>query len=275
MAPTDLEALGERIATLAAQISVATYHLLVLIREFDERAGWNNGFMTCAHWLSWRTGLAVGPAREKVRVARALASLPRISEAMRRGELSYSKVRALTRVATPENEQKLLDFAVAGTACHVEKLIRAWRRVDQAVDREREAERHAKRYLHICRDDDGMYVVRGRLDPEAGPALVKALQAGGELLYDEEKERQPAPNDVTPTQRRADAMGRVAEAAMAGGLEQGTRGYRFQVVVHVDSAALTDVAVPGSSRSGLGAGASSISAIEGRDVPAGTSQHRV
>ena len=132
---------------------------------------------------------------------------------------------------------------------------------------------HDAHFQSVDRDeDDGMYVVRGRLDPEAGAALVKALEAGGELLYDEEKERQAAPNDVTPTQRRADAMGRVAEAALAGGLDQGTRGDRFQVVVHVDAATLTDAAAYGSFRPGLGLDASSISAIEGRDVPAGTSQ---
>ena len=95
----EVEALGERIAELAAQISAATYELLVMLREFDERGGWGCGFRTCAHWLNWRTGLELGAAREKVRVARALAALPRLSDSMRRGELSYSKVRALTRIA--------------------------------------------------------------------------------------------------------------------------------------------------------------------------------
>ena len=269
---TDIDALGERIATLSAQISVAKYHLLVLIREFDVREGWNNGFMTCAHWLSWRTGLAPGPAREKVRVARALATLPRISEALQRGRVSYSKARALTRVATPENEQKLLDFAVAGTASHGEKLIRAWRRVDLAIDREREAERHAARSLQIYQDDDGMYVVRGRLDPEAGAALVKALEAGSEVLYDEERERQAAPNDITPSQRRADAVGRVAEAALAGGLDQGTRGDRYQVVVHAETAALASSAVPVDSALPGVSDELALSELEGHDVPAGTSQ---
>jgi hypothetical protein len=79
----------------SAQIQAATYHLLAMIREFDEKSGWNTGFRSCAHWLNWRTGLELGAAREKVRVARALGELPRLSEAMRCGELSYSKVRAL------------------------------------------------------------------------------------------------------------------------------------------------------------------------------------
>ena len=92
-------ALGDTIAELAARIQAATYELLVMVRQFDERGGWNDGFASCAHWLNWRTGLAIGPAREKVRVARALADLPRLSAAMRRGAISYSKVRAITRVA--------------------------------------------------------------------------------------------------------------------------------------------------------------------------------
>ena len=106
-----VDQLGDAIAELSARIQAATYELLVLIREFDERSGWGNGFVSCAHWLNWRTGLELGAAREKVRVARALKDLPRLSAAMQRGELSYSKVRALTRVATPETESSLLDVA--------------------------------------------------------------------------------------------------------------------------------------------------------------------
>ena len=102
---TPKERLGERIATLAARIDAATYQLLVLIRAFDEQEGWSNGFASCAHWLTWRIGLAPNAARERVRVARALAELPLISEAMKRGQLSYSKVRALTRAARPDTEK--------------------------------------------------------------------------------------------------------------------------------------------------------------------------
>ncbi|HEV3073209.1 MAG TPA: DUF222 domain-containing protein [Thermoanaerobaculia bacterium] len=127
----ELEELGERIAELAAQISAATYELLAMLRDFDERGGWANGFHSCAHWLCWRVGLDPGAAREKMRVARALGSLPLLSAAMRHGEISYSKVRALTRIATPANEQDLLIFGRAGTAAHVERLVRGMRRVDR------------------------------------------------------------------------------------------------------------------------------------------------
>ena len=99
----EVVALGDRIAELSARIQAATWELLALIRRFDERNGWA-GCVSCAEWLGWRTGLAPGAAREHVRVARALADLPRLSDAMRRGKVSYSKMRAITRVATAETE---------------------------------------------------------------------------------------------------------------------------------------------------------------------------
>src|SRR5262245_40475836 len=102
-----LDRLGDEIAELAAHLEAGTARLLALIREFDARGGWNGGFRSCAHWLSWRIGLDLGAAREQVRAARALATLPRLAEALARGELSYAKVRALTRVATPETEARL------------------------------------------------------------------------------------------------------------------------------------------------------------------------
>ena len=125
----ELDRLGDEIATLATHLDAATARLLDLIREFDARGGWNNGFMSCAHWLTWRIGLAPGAAREHVRVARALASLPLLKEALARGELSYSKVRARTRVATAETEERLLKIGRTGTAEHVERIVRGWRRM--------------------------------------------------------------------------------------------------------------------------------------------------
>jgi hypothetical protein len=235
-----VEVLGERIAELSAQIQAATYHLLVMIREFDERGGWNHGrCRSCAHWLNWRTGLDLGAAREKVRVARALGGLPLISASMRKGEISYSKVRAITRVATAANEAELLDFARAGTAAHVERLVRGWRRVDRIEEMEQEEKRHASRSLTAYVDEDGMVVVRGRLTPEAGAALLRALDAAGEKLYEGGRGKRDATGEeASGEQRRADALGLVAESALAGGLDPGTRGDRYQVVVHVEEKAL-------------------------------------
>src|SRR3989454_8641247 len=118
---TDLDRLGDQIAALSAHLDAATAQLLDLIREFDARSGWNTGFRSCAAWLSWRIGLDLGAARERVRVARALGTLPRLAHALARGELSYAKVRALTRVATPETEERLLAVGKAGTAGRVQR----------------------------------------------------------------------------------------------------------------------------------------------------------
>src|SRR5687767_14210208 len=124
---TALEQLGDSIAELAAHLHAATYRLLVMLAEFDRHGGWGGGFRSCAHWLSWRTRLNLGAARENVRVARALEQLPQVSDAFRRGELSYAVVRAVTRIATPANESELLQLAQHGTASHVERVVRAWR----------------------------------------------------------------------------------------------------------------------------------------------------
>ncbi len=120
----EVDGLGDEIAELSAHLEAATAHLLDLIREFDARAGWNTGFRSCAAWLAWRVGLDLGAARERVRVAHALGTLPLLARALARGELSYAKVRALTRVATPETEERLLALGRAGTAAHVERIVR-------------------------------------------------------------------------------------------------------------------------------------------------------
>ncbi len=228
-------ALGETIASLAASLHAATYRLLVLLREFDARAGWNNGFLSCGHWLHWRTGFDLGASREKVRVARALPALPRISWAMEHGQLSYAKVRALTRVATSENEAALLDVALAGTAAQVERFVRAWRRVDRVAGAHDEG-RFLKRELATWVDDDGMVVIRGRLTPEVGAVVQRALEAAADRQFREACQSPTGgtlTEEVTPAQRRADALGLMAEAALSADLARGHAGDRYQVVVHV------------------------------------------
>ena len=260
-----IEQLGDRIAELSARIQAATYELLVLIRQFDEANGWSS-CVSCAHWLSWRTGLAPGAAREHVRVARALGKLPKLSDAMRRGVVSYSKVRAVTRVATPETEQALLDVALCGTAAHVEQVVRGWRRVDRAAEQVEDRQRHAARSLSTWVDDDGMVVVRGRLTPEVGAVLRRALEAACDQADSGRDAAREVADEATVTatdtadanaaaaaveqvsevlkptfaQRQADAIGVLAECALAGGLDRGTAGDRYQVVVHVDAGALAE-----------------------------------
>ena len=121
-----LDRLGDEIAELSAHIEVAIARLLDLIGESDARGGWANGFKSCAEWLSWRVGLDLSAAYERVRVARALPKLQLIRTAFARGEISFSKVRALTRVATPQTEERQLKFARCGTAAHVERLVRGF-----------------------------------------------------------------------------------------------------------------------------------------------------
>ena len=227
--------LGDDIAKLAARIQAATYELLVMLREFDAQEGWA-GFPSCAHWLHWRTGLAPGAAREKVRVARALGELPLLSAAMRRGQLSYSKVRALTRVATPADEARLLDCARCATAAQVERLTRAWQRVDRQAEADADRLQHEGRELQTWVEDDGMVVVRGRLAPEVGAVVRQALEAAADRLRAEVSPDEAA--EMSTGQRRADALGLVAESALAGGLDRGTAGDRYQVVLHVEAETL-------------------------------------
>jgi Domain of unknown function (DUF222) len=198
----ELERLGDEIAELSAHLDAATARLLELIRRFDARGGWNTGFRSCAAWLGWRVGLDPGAARERVRVARALGSLPLLSEALARGELSYAKVRALTRVATPETEARLLAVGRAGTAAHVERIVRGWRRVDRAAEAREAARQHARRGLQLFEDEDGMVVVRGRLAPEVGALLRRALEAGREVLYLRARREAPTVATEPPVEPR-------------------------------------------------------------------------
>jgi hypothetical protein len=249
----ELDRLGDEIAELSVHLEAATARLLELIREFDARSGWNNGFRSCAEWLSYRVGLDLGAARERVRVARALEKLPRLAQALAQGKLSYAKVRALTRVATPETEERLLTVGLSGTACHVERIVRGWRRLDRIAETRETSKRHTCRTLRVYQDEDGMVVIRGRLEPEAGAVLMKALEAARETLYRHTRPQTFAnPVDVsaeTPyhEHQQADALALVAETALRQGLDPGAPGERYQVVVHVDAPVLADAEAPGQS----------------------------
>jgi 5-methylcytosine-specific restriction endonuclease McrA len=249
----ELDRLGDQIAELSAHLEAATARLLDLIREFDARGGWSDGFISCAAWLSWRVGLDPGAARERVRVARALGKLPRLAQALAHGKLSYAKVRALTRAATPETEERLLAVGLAGTACHVERIVRGWRRVDRIAEAREAEQRHKSRTLRVYQGEDGMVIVRGRLAPEAGAVLMKALEAARDALYRNTRPQTFAnPVDVsaeTPAfeHQQADALALVAETALHHGIDPGIPGERYQVVVHVDAPVLVDADAPGQS----------------------------
>ena len=229
----DAEHLGDAIAELASRLHAATYELLVLLRRFDETGGWNNGFRSCAHWLHWRTGIDPGAAREKVRVAKALAALPRLSAAMQCGALSYAKVRAVTRVATPENEARLLDVARCGTAAQVERLMRAWRRVDR-VEAGRETEvRYLERHLTTWVDEDGMLVVRGRLTPEVGAVVQRALEAAADRLFHESARW---PDRTNPAARWPTRSRRASDEPMPWGCWPKRRWRRISIAARPGTA---------------------------------------
>ena len=257
----DLERLGDEIAELSAHLDAATARLLDLIREFDARGGWNNGFPSCAAWLTWRVGLAPGAAREHVRVARALDALPLLAGALARGELSYSKVRELTRVATAETEERLLGVGRAGTTEHVARIVRGWRRVDRQAEAREAVLQHASRALHVYPDSDGTVRIKGRLTAEVGALLVQALAAAREALYQQGRRREPDADPPTMEQQQADALALLAETALHQGLDPGNSGERYQVVIHVDAEVLAEADAPGQS-----------ALDDGARVPAGTSQ---
>jgi hypothetical protein len=224
------------ICTLAGHLNAANHRWLMLIAEFDRRNGWSDSAtQSCAHWLNWKCGIAMGAAREKVRVARALENLPKISAAMASGMLSYSKAREITRVAITETEDYLLMIAEHGTAQHVEKLVRAYRRCQDAEELSREARQQQSRCVSYRYDDDGSLILSCRLPAEAGARVMKAL----ELAVDDVPAG-TSPEPVPFSARRADALTLVAESFLAHGAIEAAGAERHQIVVHVSAETLRD-----------------------------------
>jgi hypothetical protein len=157
--------------------------------------------------------------REKVRVAHALSELPKISAALRGGRISYSKVRAMTRVATPQNEDYLMMIADHGTASHVERLVHNYRKLKRTEALERDNQHHALRELNWYIDTDGSYVIRGRLSPEQGARIVQALNISMDSIHQEQRNAVQDVSAETPiAAKRADALERLAESYLSGGL---------------------------------------------------------
>ena len=247
-----LRELEAQITELAGHLNAANHRWMVLIAEFDRRNGWSDGAtQSCAHWVSWKCGLDLGAAREKVRVARAIESLPKISAAMADGRLSYSKARALTRVATPTTEDVLLNVALNGTTHHVETLVRQFRRVQEVEELSREARQYSQRRLTYFHDHDGSLVVKLQLTAEGGALFLKAIEAAlPEIpLPDDCKDhlhvsaetsngRFDSANITTASMRRADALVVMAESLLQHGAVALKGGDRHQVVVHIDDATL-------------------------------------
>jgi hypothetical protein len=235
-----IEQLEAQITELAGHLNAAHYRWLLLIREFDRRVGWGDGKLaSCAHWLNFKCGLNLGAAREKVRVAHALSDLPLISASMARGELSYSKVRALTRVASRATEKDLLNIALHGTAHHVEKTVRLFSRAMQAGELSREASQQANRALSYHYDEDGSLILKARIPGLGGALVVKALQAAMAQLPDAEVVVETSETiPLSYEARRADALVRMAENSLKRKGSDSRTAEHYQVVVHVDAETL-------------------------------------
>jgi hypothetical protein len=225
-----LEQLEAVICQGAANLTAAEHAWLLAVAEFDRREGWKLWeCQSCAAWLSWHVGLDIRAAREKVRVARALEQFPTISAAMTTGQLSYSKVRAITRIATAECEQALVGMALAGTTNHVERIVSAYRRAEP-VAAERERAQHDRRGLHHTVDEDGSILITVRLTAEAGTAVLSAIE---QFTAPPSVEADGSP--VPVSQRRADALVDMVELAAR---PTGTASPRYLAHVHVTAAAL-------------------------------------
>ena len=259
--PADL---GREITLLAGQINAANHRLLKLIARFDTSKGWSGGgtVRSCAHWLNWRCGINLGAAREKVRVAHCLGSLPLIDAAFAAGEISYSKVRAMTRVATPETEDYLMMIARHGTASHLEQVVNKYRRVLCARAQEQEAAQQSARELVYYQDEQGMWVLHAKLPPEAGAMVVKAIEAAVAQEADDPLAHVSAETPVVEPalveddaarpalpQCRADALEQLAEhfLAAADGPAALKGAERCQVQLHVSLATLRGALAPGDA----------------------------
>ncbi len=230
---TPIEELDQGILKLCTRINAATYELLVMIREFDERAGFLQwGLHTCAEWLAWRCDLSMTTAREKVRVAHALKCLPLVSESFSVGELSYSKVRELTRVATESNEEQLLGFALRHTATTVAERcreLRCGREASTGI-----AERAwANRALRITRDRErNILTITVELPLDAGELVENALDKARDDVVLEISDLA----DTSWSTRQADAFINVLTCYLSG--DGGNTNDNYLVTIHVDESAL-------------------------------------
>jgi hypothetical protein len=229
---TPIDVLDHNIHTICKHINAATYELLVMVREFDERAGWVQWtFQSCAEWLAWRCDLSMTTAREKVRVAHALKTLPAISESFAAGELSYAKVRALTRVANRDNEQALLKFALRTTATHVADRCRELRCGD-ASSLDTAARAFANRSLRIRRDRAReMMTITVDLPMDSGELVEKALDKARE----DDSQDSPDLENASWLAKQADAFMNMVKASLSG--DSGSTNTHV-VTIHVDQAAL-------------------------------------
>ncbi len=191
-AESEVDRLEAELVALSARMNAAEYVMLERIRELEDVISIQD--WTFPQWLSWRLNMATATAYERVRVARALKGLPSISGAFAEGRLTYSKVRILTRMANAETDATYLQYALVMSVHQLETLVAKHRKFST----EEAEQQMQRRFFQITEDDDGMFVVKGRLAPDDAAILLKALQA------------------ADPDQPRIDALVQVAKAAIEG-----------------------------------------------------------
>ncbi|MFO7565476.1 MAG: DUF222 domain-containing protein [Enhygromyxa sp.] len=250
LTPEQLDTLGEEIATFSTRIDIAEHALLTRLRVFDAHEAWGSqGARSCAEWLSWRTNLSIKAAREKVRVARALGSLPKIDALFGHGELSYSKVRALTRVTTAESEQHWLDVAQHASASQIEKMARAYQRVrgDEASRDPMDLPQDQRRFVRRSETMGGMIRIEMQLTPEEAAVVWSAMnsaldQAPAGASADAEQTPAPTPKTAQCPDRsrleldeqRADAISDLAQAYLQHRPRTLGSGYEMVVITTPD-----------------------------------------
>jgi HNH endonuclease. len=249
LAGVPTERLEAEACTLAAGLAAAACRFLLLVGELDRREAWKEWeCRSMAHWLSWKCGVGMRSAHDQVRVARKLESLPAITSAFVAGTISYSKVRALVRVATPESDADLVDLARCGTAAHVERVVAGYERVRRLCDTEVAAAQLAARGIWVETLADGTLELRVRLMPDAAVTVVAEIdrrvkETGAPATGDE---RDPW------SARRADALVEI----VTSGTERSaatTVEAMCDIVVHADLDTLSD-GQPGRSESADGVG---------------------
>ena len=245
LAVVPIDAVEARVCALAGHLASATCRWLLLLGEYDSRTGWAGpGLRSCAQWLSWRCGLSMPAARQHVRVARALRSLPRVRSEFAAGRLSYSKVRSITRIATPELEDSLVDLALTLTAAALDQVVAGYRRTAALNDR---PSGRPARSTNWHWDDDGSLVVRLRLAPEEGALWLAAVEAMQHQLDSSGVKNDPAgspdpsddlcgADDTAAAYKcsRTDAVVAMAATALATGPIDASGSDRYEVVIHAD-----------------------------------------
>jgi hypothetical protein len=237
-----LDQLETDIISLSSHINSMEYEFLVLLREFDLRQGWKEyHFTNCADWMNMKCGMAPCTAREKLRVANALFDLPQTSTAFAQGELSYSKVRSLTRILTPHNEEQHLDFAIKATAAQVDKHCLELRNVQREISIVDANRLYEHRYLSWSAHSDGSVTLSVELPKESADLVIRAIEkaAGGNSSEENEPGDNPPRGALDLFQQQADALVDLARTYLSG--ENGKNSCtadHYQVTVHVDEKAL-------------------------------------